>query len=53
MEKNNNEKFGTIMYDGKMVNLDSEEIEKLESISEEISKKYSGLMKKTLTVFNQ
>lgn len=47
------EKFGTIVYEGKMINLDSEDIEKLSEISEELNKKYNSLMKKTLTVFNQ
>lgn len=47
------EKFGTIVYDGKMINLDSESLEKLSSISEELNNKYNSLMKKTLTVFNQ
>ncbi len=47
------EKFGSIMYDGKMINLDNENMEKLSEISEELSNKYNSLMKKTLTVFNQ
>lgn len=47
------EKFGSIMYDGKMINLDNESIEKLSEISEELNSKYNSLMKKTLTVFNQ
>ena len=50
---NMEEKFGTIVYEGKMINLDSEDIEKLSEISEELNKKYNSLMKKTLTVFNQ
>ena len=49
---NMEEKFGTIVYEGKMINLDSEDIEKLSEISEELNKKYNSLMKKTLTVFN-
>lgn len=47
------EKFGTIVYDGKMINLDSESLEKLSDISQELSNKYDSLLKKTLTVFNQ
>ena len=47
------EKFGTIVYDGKMINLDSESLEKLSEISSELNEKYNSLMKKTLTVFNQ
>lgn len=47
------EKFGSIVYDGKMINLDSESIEKLENISGELNNKYNTLVKKTLTVFNQ
>lgn len=47
------EKFGTIVYDGKMINLDSESLEKLSDISQELSNKYDSLFKKTLTVFNQ
>lgn len=47
------EKFGTIVYDGKMINLDSESLEKLSDISQELSNRYDSLLKKTLTVFNQ
>ena len=47
------EKFGSIMYEGKMINLDNESIEKLTEMSEELTEKYNTLMKKTLTVFNQ
>ena len=47
------EKFGSIMFDGKIVNLDNESMEKLSEISEELTEKYNTLMKKTLTVFNQ
>lgn len=52
-KKNNEEKFGSIIYDGKMINLDTENIESLSKISSDITKKYNTLMKKTLTVFNQ
>ena len=51
--KNSEEKFGSIVYDGKMINLDSEDVENLSKISTDITKKYNTLMKKTLTVFNQ
>lgn len=47
------EKFGTIVYEGKMINLDTESLEKLTSISEDLNNKYNTLIKKTLTVFNQ
>ena len=30
--------FGNIMYDGKMINVDTEDIEKLSKISEELKK---------------
>lgn len=47
------EKFGTIVYDGKMINLDSENLEKLSEISKELNDKYNLLYKKSLSVFNQ
>lgn len=53
MDSNKEEKFGSFVYDGKMINLDTESLEKLSDISEELNKKYNSLMKKTLTVFNQ
>ena len=31
--------FGNIMYDGKMINVDTEDIEKLSKISEELKEK--------------
>lgn len=47
------EKFGTLVYDGKMINLDSESLEKLSNISIELNEKYNSLYKKSLSVFNQ
>ena len=47
------EKFGTIVYDGKMINLDSEDLEKLSEISGKLSEKYDSLVKKAQVVFNQ
>lgn len=51
--KESEEKFGNIVYEGKMINLDTEDIENLSKISSDINQKYNTLMKKTLTVFNQ
>ena len=45
--------FGTVMYDGKMINLDSENIEKLEKISKELKEKCSTVVKKAEGIFNQ
>lgn len=45
--------FGTIMYEGKMINLDSENIEKLEKISTELKEKCSTAIKKAEGIFNQ
>jgi hypothetical protein len=47
------EMFGTIMYDGKMINLDSTEIEKLEKISSDLKEKCESLKKKSEVIFKQ
>ena len=48
-----NEVFGSIMYDGKMINLDKENIETLEKISQELKEKCDTLKNKSATIFKQ
>ncbi len=48
-----NDIFGSVMYDGKMINLDKESIENLEKISEELKIKTESLKSKMITVFKQ
>ena len=48
-----NDIFGSVMYDGKMINLDKESIENLEKISEELKIKTESLKSKIITVFKQ
>ena len=48
-----NEEFGTVNFNGRMVNLDNESVEKLEEMAKIAEKKYSDLEKKALTIFNQ
>lgn len=45
--------FGSIMYSGKMVNLDKENIESLEKMSQELKEKCNTLKKKANSIFNQ
>ena len=45
--------FGSIMYDGKLINIDTEDIEKLKKISEELKEKNIKLEEKTEKIFNQ
>ena len=45
--------FGSIMYDGKMVNIDKEDVEKLKTISDELKKKASILNQKAESIFKQ
>ncbi len=45
--------FGNIMYDGKMINVDTEDIEKLSKISEELKEKNKKLEEKIENIFNQ
>ena len=47
------EKFGTIFYDGKIVDLDKEDIEKLKNLSKELKDKSRALDKKAEYIFNQ
>ena len=45
--------FGTIMYDGKLIDIDKEDIEKLKKISKELSEKNDMLEQKAEKIFNQ
>lgn len=45
--------FGTIMYDGKLIDIDKEDIEKLKKISKELSEKNNILEQKAEKIFNQ
>lgn len=45
--------FGSIMYDGKMINVDKEKIETLENISKELKEKNKKLEQKAENIFNQ
>lgn len=48
-----NEKFGSIMYEGKIVNIDMSNINDLEKISKELEEKEKNLKEKIFTVFKQ
>ncbi|MBR2290232.1 MAG: hypothetical protein IJ867_06575 [Clostridia bacterium] len=45
--------FGSIMYNGKMVNVDTEEIEVLRNISSELKEKNKRLEETVEKIFNQ
>ena len=47
------ELFGTIMYDGKMYNLDKDDIDELVKISQELKEKAQNLEEKVEKVFKQ
>lgn len=47
------DKFGTVMYNGKIVNVDTEDIEILKKISKELKEKNEELEKKSEKIFNQ
>lgn len=47
------DKFGTVMYNGKIVNVDTEDIEILKRISKELKEKNEELEKKSEKIFNQ
>ena len=47
------DKFGTIMYNGKIVDVDTEDIETLKKISKELKEKNEELEKKSEKIFNQ
>lgn len=47
------EKFGSIMLDGKMINLDSSNISDLEKIESKLKEKEEEIKKKITPVFNQ
>ncbi len=48
-----NEKFGSIMHEGKIVNIDMSNINDLEKISKELEEKEKNLKEKIFTVFKQ
>ncbi|MBR1540889.1 MAG: hypothetical protein IJ629_07115 [Clostridia bacterium] len=45
--------FGNIMYEGKMINVDKENIENLRKISSELKEKNKRLEEKADNIFNQ
>lgn len=45
--------FGSIMYEGKMINIDTEDIESLEKISKALKEKNKELEQKAENIFNQ
>ncbi len=47
------EKFGSMMYNGKMINLDTENVEMLEKISNELKLKSESIKKKAEVIFKQ
>lgn len=49
----NQDIFGNIMYDGKMINIDKLEIEELEKISKDLKEKCNNLKRKSESIFKQ
>lgn len=47
------ERFGNVMYNGKLINVDTEKIENLKKISEEIKEKKAKLEEKEEKIFLQ
>lgn len=47
------ENFGTIMYNGRMVNLDESSISDLEKISENLKENERKLKEKLMTIYNK
>ena len=47
------EKFGSIMYNGKMIDIDQEEMDKLKKISKELKEKNEILEGKIEKIFKQ
>lgn len=47
------DKFGNIVYDGKTINLDKEDIENLKKISSELKEKNKNLEEKIEKIFKQ
>lgn len=45
--------FGSIMYDGKLINVDTEDIEKLKEISKDLKEKNIKLEEKLENIFKQ
>lgn len=48
-----NEKFGSIMFDGKMIDIDRTNIEELEKIETKLKENEKNLKSKVVTIFNQ
>lgn len=48
-----NENFGSIMYNGKMINLDTSKISDLEKMKKDLYEKEKNLKEKIVTVFKQ
>ncbi len=47
------ELFGNVMYNGKMINVDTEDIEALKKISSELKEKNKQLEEKVENIFRQ
>lgn len=47
------EKFGSIMFDGKMIDIDRTNIEELEKIETKLKENEKNLKSKVVTIFNQ
>ena len=47
------ELFGSIMYNGKMIDIDKEDVESLKKIAEELKEKNKIIEEKTENIFNQ
>lgn len=48
-----NENFGSIMYDGKIIDIDKSDIKELQKISKDLKEKSQDLNNKIITVFKQ
>lgn len=45
--------FGSIMYDGKIIDIDKNDIDELQKISKDLKEKSQDLNSKIITVFKQ
>ncbi len=48
-----NEKFGSIMFDGKMIDLDRADINELKKVETKLKEKENNLKDKVVTIFKQ